>query len=375
MTILLAGGGTAGHINPAISIADFIKARKPEAKIYFAGTPKGLENTLVEKAGYPLLHVEIYGFKRKLTASNIKAVTKLIPALRRAKEIIEEIKPDIVIGTGGYVSGPVLFAAARLGIPTAIHEQNAYPGMTSRILARLVDRVMISFDASKKYFKNEQKLSLVGNPIRSEMLFKDREASKKELGLPEDKPFVLSFGGSLGARELNERMLAFIGLHTKENKIYHMHATGKFGWRWMPDRLSKMGLRPKEENLDVREYIYNMASAMAAADLVICRAGAITLGELAVCGKPSILIPSPNVTNNHQYYNALAFSEAGAAIIQLEKNATGETLYSAAMTILEDKNKLSSMSAAASSLAIFDSTQKIYDIIFDLIRSKNGKSG
>lgn len=372
MKILLAGGGTAGHINPALSIANFIQSRKPTAEIAFAGTEKGLEATLVPKAGYKLYPVEVYGFARKLSTYNLKVMKHLFSSVREAEKIIEDFQPDIVIGTGGYVSGPVLYAAAKKGIPTAIHEQNAYPGITSRILSRKVDRVMISFEASRKRFPHSEKLVLTGNPIREEMLFANKKAAREKLGIPLDRPLVVSFGGSLGARELNERMIDFIALHTKENKISHIHATGKFGWKWVPSKLREKGIVvEKYPNLRVSEYIYDMADVMAAADLLITRAGAITLAEIAAMQKPSILIPSPNVTNNHQYYNALAFVEAGAAVMCEEKNCTGADLKKICDDLLFHEEKLQQMGEASASLAILDSTQKIYDLIFDL--TKKGK--
>ena len=370
MKILLAGGGTAGHINPALAIADFIRERKPGADIRFVGTEKGIENKLVPKAGYPLYKIEVYGFKRELSLKNIKKSFILLRAVRECEKIIREFQPDVVIGTGGYVSGPVLYAATKLGVRTAIHEQNAYPGMTSKLLSRRVDKVLISFDESRRYFHTKTSMALVGNPINEKMLFADRETCRRKLGLDE-RPYVVSFGGSMGARKLNETVADFIAMHCREGKIQHCHATGKFGWKWMPDRLREAGIDlAAYPQIDMREYIYNMNEVMAAADLIICRAGAITLGELQVMGKPSILIPSPNVTNNHQYYNARALSDAGAAVLIEEKDLTAQRLRQTVDDLLADPRALESMGKRAQSMAILDSVQKIYDELYALMDTR-----
>lgn len=370
MKILLAGGGTAGHINPALSIANFIRARKPDCEILFIGSKGGLETNLVPKAGYNLSTIEVYGFKRSLSLYNLKAIGHLLSSVKEAGKIIDEFHPDIVIGTGGYVSGPVLFAASRRKLPTAIHEQNAFPGVTTRILSRMVDRVMISFESSRVHFKDQSKPVLVGNPIREEMLFQSKENCRKKLGIS-NKPLVVSFAGSLGAREFNKSIVDVIGQDIKSKKFCHIHATGKYGWRWVPDLLKEKGIELEgQSEIRVSEYIYNMPDVMAAADLIISRSGAITLGEIAVMGKPAILVPSPNVTNNHQYHNAMAFVNAGAAALLTEKEATGERLYQLTCELLSDEKKLHEMGERAKELAIFDSTQKIYDLIYELTKKK-----
>ena len=370
MKILLAGGGTAGHINPALSIANFIKSRKPECEIRFVGSKEGLETTLVPKAGYQLSTIEVYGFKRSLSLYNIKAIGHLLSSVREAGRIIDAFQPDVVIGTGGYVSGPVLYAASRRKLPTAIHEQNAFPGVTTRILSRMVDRVMISFESSRVHFKDQKKPVLVGNPIREEMLFCAKEEARAKLALPQG-PLVASFAGSLGAREFNKSSVDVIARNVRDRKFCHIHATGKYGWRWVPGLLAEKGVSLEgQDAIRVSEYIYNMPDVMAAADLLVCRSGAITLGEIAVMGKPAILIPSPNVTNNHQYHNAMAFVNAGAAVLLEEKEATGDRIYTQICELLGDPAKLREMAENAHKLAIFDSTQKIYDLINELIRKK-----
>ncbi|MDP4152652.1 MAG: undecaprenyldiphospho-muramoylpentapeptide beta-N-acetylglucosaminyltransferase [Bacillota bacterium] len=371
LKVLLAGGGTGGHVNPALAIAGFIRQRKPGSDIRFVGTEQGIESTLVPKAGYPLYKIEVYGLKRRLTYKNIKTAVTAISALSKSKEIIKEFKPDIVIGTGGYVSFPVLYMAAKMGIPTAIHEQNAFPGVTSRILSKHVDRVMVSFPDSGKYFPKKTNITLVGNPIRDEFLYLSKQEARKSLGIAADEKYIVSVGGSMGARDFNNAIIDFIALHSKKEKYRHTHACGERGFKWVPEKLKEKGIDLKKyPNLDIREYIYNMPTVLAAADIVISRSGAITLGELAALGKPSILIPSPNVTHNHQYFNAMSFVSEDAAVMIEEKDLTGEKLKKTADELLNNKSILDSISKNAQKIAILDSTQKIYNTIFELMADK-----
>ncbi len=365
MKVLLTGGGTAGHVNPAIAIADFIKERHKDADIRFLGTEYGIESKLVPKAGYPLHTVEVYGLSRKLDLRNIRNAFKAVTAYQKSKKYLREFAPDIVVGTGGYVSGPCMLAAANLGIPTAIHEQNAFPGLTTRKLAKKVTKLMISFEASRKLFDREA--ILVGNPIREEILFADKKAARKKLGL-DDTPILLSFGGSMGSRPFNENVMDLMKLHAPTKSIRHIHAAGQFGIKWMPQDLAAMGVELDSLPLiDLREYIYDMHLVMAAADIVLTRAGAITLGEIAVMGKSSILIPSPNVTNNHQYHNAKAFADVGAAVLIEEKDCTGEVLWAEIERLLKDGDTREKMEKAAHKEAIYDASQRIYDVILPLL--------
>lgn len=369
MRVLLAGGGTAGHINPALSIASFIRQRHPEAEIAFAGTNYGLEKTLVPKAGYPLFEIQVEGLRRSLSPKNIRALYLAVTSLKKAKKILNEYKPDIVIGTGGYVSFPILYMAAKQRIPTAIHEQNAYPGITSKLLSTRVDRVMTSFLSSRDYFPKSAKLTLVGNPIDEKVVYADREQARKELKIPDGTPYIVSTGGSLGARELNKAVADFIALHEPEGRFKHTHATGKYGWRWMPGLLKQKGVNIETSGtVDVREYIYDREKVYAAADLFIGRAGAITLGEIMVLGLPAILIPSPNVTHNHQFYNAMSLVKEGAAVLLEEKHLTGRALYDKVNELLASPEKRKSLSENAKRLAIYDSTQKIYDVVAELLK-------
>ena len=366
MRILFAGGGTAGHINPALAIAGYIKERHPNAEISYIGTADKLEAKLVPEKGYEFYTIDVAGFQRKITPSNIVknvvAVKKAVSSSIRSKKLLQEIKPDIVVGTGGYVSGPVLKQAQKLGIKTAIHEQNAFPGVTTKMLATDADVVMLAMPQAKKYLKLKKEPIVTGNPIRSELLNIDRESAREKLGI-DNRPLILSFGGSLGARRVNESVSELIKWHNSTDKFYHIHGTGKVGHKAMMDSLSETKL---SNLVDIREYINDMDLCMAAADLVICRAGAITLGELQACGKPSILIPSPYVAENHQYHNALTLKNAGAAEIIEEKDLTGESLINTVSKLIENKPKLAKMSEAARKTAIIDANERIYQALMQL---------
>lgn len=367
MKILFAGGGTAGHINPALAVADYIKMRHPDAQISYIGTAEKLEAKLVPAKGYDFYTIKVAGFSRsfspKAILHNISAVKLAATSMMNAKKIIKKINPDIVIGTGGYVSGPVLKAAQKLGIKTAIHEQNAFPGVTTKMLAPGANRVMLAMPEAEKYLKLNKKPDITGNPIRNELLRIDRKTAREKLGLG-DKPLILSFGGSLGAKHLNETVCGLIKWHNASDRFYHIHATGKVGYESMLENLKDIQL---SDNIKIREYIDDMDVCMAAADLVICRAGAITLGELQACGKPSVLIPSPYVAENHQFHNAMTLKKDGAAELIEEKDLTSESLIKMVEELIEDKNRLDNMSRAARENAITDSNERIYNIIMELL--------
>lgn len=367
MNILFAGGGTGGHINPALAIAGYLKKQVPDAKISFIGNSGGMEASLVPAAGYDFYGISVAGFQRKLTLNNIKrnisAFFLMFTSSVESGKLLKKVKPDIVVGTGGYVSGPVLRKAAKMGIATVIQEQNAFPGMTTKALAPMVDRVMLAMPEAEKYLKPKNPAVVTGNPIRDEILAADRAASRKTLGL-DDRPMILSFGGSLGAKRLNEAIADVMQWHHGEAKYYHFHATGKFGIKWMPELLREKGVLPDENpQIHVQEYIDNMDVLMSAADLVICRSGAITLSELQALGKAAILIPSPNVAENHQYHNAMALVNRGAAAVIEEKDLTSELLINKISEILGDKEALEKMGKASKSGAILDSNEKIYKVI------------
>ena len=316
MRVLIAAGGTAGHINPALAIAGAIKKADPSAEIHFAGRREGMEYRLVGQAGYPFHHIEITGFQRRLSLNNIRRniVTLWNLALSgpKAKKIMKEVRPDLVIGCGGYVSGPVVRCAAKMGIHTAIHEQNAFPGVTNKLLAPDVDIVFAAVPAAVEKLGAPDKTIVVGNPVRPEVFTKakERDAIRAELGAG-DRTVVLSFGGSLGARRVNEVVADLCAWEQQEHKpVLHLHATGQYGVQLFKD-LEKEKNFAEGSSLVVKEYINNMPELLAAADLVISRAGALTLAELEAVGRAAVLIPSPNVAENHQYFNAMELQKAG----------------------------------------------------------------
>ena len=380
MRVLVSGGGTGGHINPALAIADKIKHMQKDAVIEYVGTPNGMENILVSKAGYKIHHVKVKGFKRKLTLENIDAALKAVTSVMEAKKIIRDFKPDIVIGTGGYVSWPVLKAASKMGVPTCIHEQNAYPGVTTKALSKYVDKVMISFEESRPHFScDTQKLVLVGNPVSEKMLCANKEKAREELGLDKSAKVILSAGGSLGAAALNENVFELIKNYSLPNAIHHYHATGKAGWQEQSQRyINELGFEKldeetlKKENVTVCKYIYNMHVLLAASDVEICRAGAMTLSELAVLGKCSVIIPSPYVTNNHQYKNAKVLCDKNAALMIEETNLNGEILTKTVKELVENEEKRKSMENNVRSFAVTDTLDRIYKIIIQ-IKEKNRK--
>lgn len=366
MRVLLSGGGTAGHINPALAIAEKILREEPDAEIAFVGTPRGMENILVEKAGYEMFHVDVKGFQRKLTPKNIPVLWKALTSPIKAASIIKKFKPDIVIGTGGYVSWPVVKAAAKKKIPTAIHEQNAFAGVTTRMLSSFVDRVMISFEETRSQLKTDDKhIVLTGNPVRHELFEKNKEEEKVKLGITANK-YLLSYGGSLGARAINDACLEMFRNKAFEGKgVFHTHAVGAYEWKKRENEIKGL---PETKDGEALEYIFDMPSRMCASDLVVSRSGAITLAELAVLGKPSILIPSPYVTDDHQLKNALVYERAGASVVIEEKDLTSEKLFETVEELLFDNDRLSEMSRAARSLAVLDTDERIYKIIKELVK-------
>ncbi|MBE6782579.1 MAG: undecaprenyldiphospho-muramoylpentapeptide beta-N-acetylglucosaminyltransferase [Ruminococcaceae bacterium] len=368
--IIFTTGGTGGHINPALAVAGEIRRKYPDAKILFVGTSDRLETKLVPDAGFELRTIEMSGFQRKPSLENLKrnllTVKRLLTVTGKVKKIFSDFNPDIVIGFGGYVSGPVVRTAAKSGIPTVIHEQNAFPGVTNKALAKMVDKVMLTAAEAEKYMQPKNPVEVTGLPVRHEIVEADRSFARAELGVG-DKPLILSMGGSLGARTINDAMVEVIKKLQPEHKFRFIHATGKFG-TWVPDKLKENGVDLDDEDLDIREYINNMDVCMAAADIIIGRSGASTLSELQATGSASILIPSPNVTENHQYHNAMELVKCGAAEIIEEKDLTGEILTNKILEIFADENKLESMRKNAKEMAILDSTDRIIKIIEDTIR-------
>jgi UDP-N-acetylglucosamine--N-acetylmuramyl-(pentapeptide) pyrophosphoryl-undecaprenol N-acetylglucosamine transferase len=361
MKIILAGGGTAGHINPAIAIANTIKANDKNAEIAFIGTKKGMENKLVGKAGYPIHHVEIQGLRRKLTLSNIKTAYYYLTSPFKAKKLLKEYQPDVVVGTGGYLSWPLIKAAADLGIPSAIHESNAIPGKAVMMVEKMVDRIYINFPTTAEAFSDPDKILCVGNPLITMPDTATTEGLREKLGIPKTaKKVLLSFGGSLGAERVNEEILALMRDYTSQNSdIFHIHATGKIEYEAAMAKAEEYGLL-QCGNIRLVEYIYDMPLWEKAADAVICRAGAMTIAEMALLGKACVLIPSPNVANNHQYENAKRLADAGAAILQEEKNMSSETLIASVQSILENEETALSLSNAIKEFAKPNAADDIY---------------
>ena len=357
MRVLIAAGGTAGHINPALAIAGALKKADPTAEIHFAGRKEGMEYRLVTQAGYPFHHIEITGFQRKLSLHNIKrnliTLWNLALSGPTARKMMQEVQPDLVIGCGGYVSGPVVRCAAKMGIKTALHEQNAFPGVTNKLLAPDVDIVFAAVPAAVEKLGAPEKTRVVGNPVRPEVFAQagNRDAIRAELGAG-DRTVILSFGGSLGARRVNEVVADLCAWEQKNQKpVLHLHATGQYGVELFQNLEKEKGFAPGD-SLVVKEYINNMPELLAAADLVISRAGALTLAELEAVGRAAILIPSPNVAENHQYYNAMELQKAGAAVVIEEKDLTGEALVATVADLLAEPGKLAQMGQNARKLSV-----------------------
>ena len=374
--ILFAGGGTAGHINPAIAVATHIKNLHSNAKISFIGNSSGMEAKLAPLSGFDFYGINVAGFQRKVTpkniARNMSAAVKVFTSSAEAKKWLKELKPDVVVGTGGYVSGPVVRQAYKLNIPTIIQEQNALPGVTTKILAQKVDAVLLAMPDATKHLKCKHPPIITGNPVRAEVIDQTKEAARKALGITDEKPIILSMGGSLGAHKINKAMVGVVSQHAKLEKYHHYHSAGRYGIKWFSQDCKENGANLEKFNhIHVSEYINNMADVMNAADLIISRAGAITLSEIRACGKASILIPSPNVAENHQFHNALALAKQGAAVVIEEADLTPNLLANKVLEILDNNEKRLAMEQASKDGAILNSNEKIYKVIIGLIKSKD----
>ena len=373
MNVIFTCGGTGGHINPAIAVANILRERHPDAKILFIGAKGHMEEKLVPQAGYELVCLPGSGLSRKLNAvgikKNINAVKCVLNAVTQCKKIIREFQADVIVGTGGYASFPALYAGHKLGVPTIVHESNAVPGLTTKMAANTASRVLVCFEESVQHYKNPGKVEVVGMPVRKEFLVMTREEARKELGLG-DEHLVVSAFGSQGAKVMNETVADMMPLEQAENFPFrHIHATGSFGKEWMPQRVKDNGVDfEKADALDIREYIYNMPTVMAAADVIIGRAGSATCNEIAASGTPCILIPSPNVTNNHQEKNARVLESAGGAVVLLEKECTAAGMYDEVKKLLSDADRRGKMSQALRSLVRSDSAERICDIAEELAK-------
>ena len=375
MNVIFTCGGTAGHINPAIAVADLLRARKPETSILFVGVQDEMETKLVPRAGYRLETLNVYSYRRKLTPKaiwhNIVAVNALRIARKKADRIIRDFKPDVIVGTGGYGSFPMLRQGAKRGVPTAVHEANAMPGLTTRMVADFADRIMVCFEESRAHYKHPERVQVVGMPVRQEFIYTTRAEARARLGYG-DEPLLISAWGSQGAREMNKLMADFLLLEQKNGCPWrHIHATGSFGWKWMPELVAEKGVDlAANPRLELREYIHNMPELMAAADLILTRAGASSLNEIEAAGTPCIIIPSPNVTDNHQEKNARVLERQGAAQVLLERDLTAEKLYEAARDLLSDAPRRAEMRKHLQSMSVVDSAERIYETILELAAKK-----
>lgn len=371
MKLVFAAGGTGGHINPALAAAGEFRRRHPDAQILFVGTREHMEEKLVPAAGFDFKTIKITGFQRKLSPENIgrnlRTLFLLLRSTSAVKKIFAEFPPDAVVGFGGYVSGPVVRTAAKMGVPTAIHEQNAYPGMANRALAKLADRVMLTVADAAKHLRCKSEPVLTGLPVRAEITAADRDFSRARLGVPENSLMILSMGGSLGAEAINQNMTELIAARHGDRSLFFMHAAGKFG-TWMPEKLAEKGVDlRREKNVVVREYIDDMDVCLSACDLVIGRAGASSLSEIEAVGRASVLIPSPNVAENHQYRNARALADRGAARLIEEKDLTPETLLNVFDELTSDKDKLRELGEHAKELAVPNAAGAICEVIESLL--------
>lgn len=375
MKFILTCGGTAGHINPALAVAGRLRELMPDCEILFIGAEGKMEMELVPREGYKIEPLKITNISRghslEAIIHNLDTLKNVAVSTREAKRIMREFKPDVVIGTGGYVCYPVLMAASELKIPTAVHESNAVPGLTTKLLAEHVDKVMVGFEESRAAYHHPEKVEVTGTPVRGEFAAYSKALAKRELGLDPDEPLVVSVWGSLGAAHMNKIMGELITMMDDSRPFRLIHSVGT---RYFEDFMSALRQRAPDFarfGADVRKYIYDMPRVMAAADLILCRAGASTLSELAYMGKPVIIVPSPNVTNNHQEKNARVLEKAGGAKVFLEGEFDAPALMDTVRGLLGDSTQLEAMSQAMLSLAVPGATDRICDIILSLPAKKN----
>ena len=358
---LFAGGGTGGHLFPAIAIAQKIRQEMKNSEIEFVGTKQGLEYRVIPKLGYRIHYISVRGLRRKLTPSNVLVPFRLVLSFIQCAAILRRVRPCAVIGTGGYVSGPMLFMASRLGYPTVVQEQNSYPGVTTRLLARWVDRVHLSFEASRAFFRNQSNLFVTGNPVRDFARDMTREQARARFQLTPERPVVLVFGGSQGALAINRAMLGALDEVMASTPIQLLWSTGPIGYEEV-----KAGAEKYADRIRVYEFIEDMGAAYAASDLAVCRAGATTLAEITVCGLPAILIPYPYAAAGHQEANARTLEAAGAARVVLEKELSGKLLAKEIEDFFRTPDLGAKMSEAARSASFPNATSEIVRSIFEV---------
>ena len=375
MNVIFTCGGTGGHINPAIAVANIWKERHPDSKILFVGGEMGLETTLVPQAGYELVKLPADGFYRgkslRAIKNNLKAVSLNLKGIRICKKLIREFKPAVIIGTGGYASFPALLAGAMMKIPICVHESNAIPGLTTKLISRWADKVLVCFPECGHYYKDPSKVEVVGMPVRREFIYTKRADARKELGLDE-RPVIVSAFGSQGAETMNWAIGKLFKLEQDAGFPYqHIHATGSYGWRWMDEYVREQGVELENAPaIRMSEYIYNMPTVMAAADVVISRAGAASCNEIAVAGTPNILIPSPNVANDHQTKNAQVMVDHGAAIMVRQRECSADVLLEHIQSLLADPKAYGDMRKSLQDMAIPDCAERVCRIMENLAKGK-----
>ena len=372
MKFIFTCGGTAGHVNPALAVAGRLRELMPDCELLFLGAEDKMEMDLVPREGYEIRPLRITNIARghslDAVVHNLRTAGNVVASLRESRRIIRDFQPDAVIGTGGYVCYPVLSAAASLGIPTLVHESNALPGLTTRMLAKKVDRILVGFEESRAHYPDPDKVFVTGTPVRGAFGSYTQQTAKRELGLDPERPLVVSVWGSLGSGHMNKTMLAMLPLLRGQDDFTMIHSIGSRDKAEFDEALHALGYLPADCGVDAREYIYDMPRVMAAADLILCRAGASTLAELCYMGKPVVIVPSPNVTDNHQEKNARVLERAGGAKVLLEGEFDAETFLDTVRTLLQDKEKLQSMSAAMAALSVPDATERIADVVLSLAR-------
>ena len=365
MRVIMTGGGTGGHIYPAIAIADEIRRREPDAEILFVGAERGLEKTLVPANGYDIRLIPVQGFDRKHLMRNFKTMKVLRDANKEAKKVMAEFKPDFVVGTGGYASAPIVSNAHKLGIPSYIHEQNAFPGVTNKMGEKHASKMFLGFEEASGYFKHPEKHIVTGNPVRAAFLDVDREEARKKLGFQDDDFVILAFGGSQGAGRINKAMMSVIEKYNGHENIKICLATGRNYYHAVTDELKETGVHIGD-NIRVLEYINNMPDYVNSADLVVSRSGALTVAEVTVCGRPAIFIPFPAATGNHQYFNARAVAEKGGADVIEEKDLTNEKLIETIDYLMGNPEGLADMAQKSRSCATENAVSTICDNIEEL---------
>ena len=376
MRVVIAAAGTAGHINPGLAIANKIKEEQKNSEIIFIGTTRGLENDLVPRAGYELKTIDAYGLSKKLSIDSLKKMYKTYKGLGQAKKILKEFNPDIVIGTGGYICGAVITSANKLGIPTMLHESNAFPGKAVKMLANKTDTILVSFQDAKDRIPNAKKVVCTGTPIkikRQVYSLEEKEKILKECGLNTSKPIVLVYGGSQGAQKINEALIEII--ENKLNTDYQViWATGPKQYDIIKEELEDKNININlTANMKIMPYIYNMEEIMNISDLIVARSGAMTITEISSLGKASILIPLPNVSNNHQMYNAKVLEKVEAAKIIENDTLNGKLLNNTIKEIVLNKDTFKQMGVNSTKIAINNTQDKIYEQILELLNRENLK--